>query len=57
MKVYINNSNRSEPRLLVEATLIREGSTVVIVRLPDGTVISRKKKRDLPEKTGEKPNA
>ena len=46
MKVYVNNKGGG--RRLVETELIRETRTTVIVRLPDGNVISRKKKRDLP---------
>jgi len=45
MKVLVNNGvSRKE----LDAELIKETATTVIVRLPDGKVISRKKKRDLP---------
>jgi hypothetical protein len=50
MKVYINGMGGE--RRLVEAELIRENKATIIVRLPDGNVISRKKKRDLPEEKG-----
>ena len=46
MKVYVNGKNG---RKLVEAELIKETKTTVIVKLPDGNIVSRKKKRDLPE--------
>lgn len=46
MKVYVNDKNG---RKLVEAELIKENKATIIVRLPDGNVVSRKKKRDLPE--------
>lgn len=46
MKVYINNKGG---RKLVEAELIKENKATVIVKLPDGNIVSRKKKRDLPE--------
>lgn len=46
MKVYINDKGG---RKLVEAELIKETKTTVIVKLPDGNIVSRKKKRDLPE--------
>ncbi len=46
MKVYVNDKNG---RKLVEAELIKENKATVIVRLPDGNIVSRKKKRDLPE--------
>lgn len=46
MKVYVNDKNG---RKLVEVELIKENKATIIVRLPDGNVVSRKKKRDLPE--------
>jgi hypothetical protein len=46
LKVYINNKGG---RKLVEAELIKENKATVIVKLPDGNIVSRKKKRDLPE--------
>jgi hypothetical protein len=46
LKVYVNDKNG---RKLVEAELIKENKATIIVRLPDGNVVSRKKKRDLPE--------
>lgn len=50
MKVYINGSDGE--RVLVDAELVKENKTTIIVRLPDGHVVSRKKKRDLPEEKG-----
>jgi len=47
MKIFINSKNRTEPRQLVEAELLKDKETTIIVRLPDGTVVKRKKKRDL----------
>jgi len=49
MKVYLNSENKNKPRKLVEAELIKEFATTLLVKLPDGNVIIRKKKRDLPE--------
>jgi hypothetical protein len=49
MKVYINSKDRNEPRQLVEAELIKEWKSTILVRLPDGNTISRKKLRDLPK--------
>jgi hypothetical protein len=46
LKVYINNKGG---RKLVEAELIKENKATVIVKLPDGNIVSRKKQRDLPE--------
>lgn len=48
MKVYVNSKKLNEPRQLVEAKLIKESKTTVTVELPDGNIIVRKKKRDLP---------
>lgn len=36
-------------RKLIEATLIENRSTTLLVKLPDGNVITRKKSRDLPK--------
>ena len=46
MKVYVNAKNGE--RRIVDAELIQETATTVIVKMPDGKIISRKKKRDLP---------
>lgn len=52
MKVLINSSNKNNPRQIIEVELLKEIETTFIVRLPDGKIISRKKKRDiLEEKT------
>ncbi len=48
MKVYINDKNGK--RKLIDAELIKDKKTTVLVKLPDGNVIVRKKKRDLPKK-------
>ena len=47
MKVYLNS--KGGERKLVEAELVRENRSTIIVKLPDGNIISRKKKRDLPK--------
>ena len=44
MKVLVNNK---DGRKVVEAELIEDRKTTVLVRLPDGNVITRKKNRDL----------
>jgi len=48
IRVYID-SRDSKTRQIVEAKLIEDKETTVIVELPDGRVIRRKKKRDLPQ--------
>ena len=54
MRVYING--KGGERKLIDAELVRENQSTIIVKLPDGNIISRKKKRDLPtekEKDGD----
>ncbi|MHA1437951.1 MAG: hypothetical protein ACTSPD_10275 [Promethearchaeota archaeon] len=53
MKVYINTPDK-QGRKLVEVKLIEERKTAVVVELPDGNRIVRKKKRDLPKKEEDK---
>ncbi len=48
MKVYINSKDRTT-REIVEAELIEDRKTTVLVKLPDGNIIVRKKSRDLPK--------
>ena len=50
MRVFINGDNGE--RRLVEVELIKDNKSTIMVRLPDGHVISRKKKRDLPPEKG-----
>ena len=47
MKVYINDKDRSKPRKLIEAELVKEFPTYFLVKLPDGNIIKRKKNRDI----------
>jgi hypothetical protein len=49
MKVYINDSKDKTKRQVVEAKLIKENKLTVVVELPDGNVITRKKSRDIPK--------
>ena len=53
MKVYINKPDRSG-RQLVDVKLIEDRKRTIVVELPDGNRIVRKKNRDLPKKEGEK---
>lgn len=48
MKVFIGAGTE---RRIVECELMKETSTTMLVKLPDGNIISRKKKRDLPKET------
>ena len=47
MKIYLNDKDGK--RQVVDAELIRENSLTVLVKLIDGNVIKRNKKRDLPK--------
>lgn len=47
MKVYVND--KADKRRVIDAELIQETKTTVIVKMPDGKIISRKKKRDTPK--------
>ena len=47
MKVYINDRKNLKKRIIIEAELIKESDKTVTVRLPDGNIIKRKKKRDI----------
>ena len=50
MKVYLNCSkDPTQPRKIVDAVVVQDRKTTVLVRLPDGNVILRKKKRDIPQ--------
>ena len=45
MKVYLND--KSNKRKIVNAELLEDRKYSVLVALPDGNIIVRKKKRDL----------
>lgn len=52
MKVYVNKHDREgniTGRALVNAHVIEERKHTLLVRLPDGHVVVRKKNRDLPD--------
>jgi hypothetical protein len=50
VKVYFNIAPRKDsPRKLVEVKLVRDFKTTMLVELPDGTIVLRKKNRDLPK--------
>lgn len=46
MKVFVND--KAKNRRIVDAELIQENKATIIVKMPDGKIISRKKKRDIP---------
>ena len=51
MKVFLNTTkNKDDPRKLVEVKVIEDKATTLIVELPDGNIITRRKNRDLPKK-------
>lgn len=48
VRVYLDD-RVNNTRKLVEAELIEDRSTTIVVKLLDGHVITRKKSRDLPK--------
>lgn len=46
MKIYVNSPDRKS-RIVLEAEVLKERATTVVVKLPDGNIITRKKKRDI----------
>ncbi len=48
IKVYVNTKTEGK-RKVVNAELIEDRKATVVVRLPDGNVIVRRKNRDLEE--------
>ena len=49
IKVYINHPKQAGKRKLVTVELIEDRKATMLVRLPDGNVIVRRKNRDLEE--------
>jgi hypothetical protein len=48
VKVYLDKGRKGD-RKLVDCDLIEDRPTTIVVKLPDGNVITRKKSRDLPK--------
>lgn len=51
VKVYLDD-RKNGGRKIVEATLLEDRPTTIVVKLPDGNVVTRKKSRDLPTEKG-----
>jgi hypothetical protein len=49
MKVLVNDGKGG--RKVIEARLIKENKSTVKVALPDGSIITRNKSRDIPEES------
>jgi hypothetical protein len=47
VKVLVNDRENKGKRIVLEADLIQERATTILVKLPDGNVVKRNKKRDL----------
>ena len=45
MKIYLNN--KEGKRKIVESEVIKENKETILVKLPDGNIISRKRSRDI----------
>ena len=53
MLVYINSKEGSAKRILIEVKKIKETPARLLVQLPCGRIIYRKKKRDIPQEVVE----
>ena len=49
VKVYLDDGKWTGKRKIVFAELIEERKSTIVVKLPDGNVITRKKLRDIPK--------
>lgn len=49
MLVYLNGKEPGDARQQVEVEVVQKRKSIVIVRLPDGNIISRKINRDIPK--------
>jgi hypothetical protein len=51
IKVLINKKNAegcdTGDRITVEADFLKDNATNILVKLPDGNIVTRKKKRDI----------
>ena len=47
MKVYLNSKDMTQPRVIVDVELVEDKGSRMLVRLPDGNVIIRRKDRDM----------
>jgi hypothetical protein len=54
MIVLMNKPGSKTERVAVEVELVKELATCIYVRLPDGSVIKRKKNRDILPNSEEK---
>jgi hypothetical protein len=52
VKVYLDDREKGGRRL-VQCELIESRPTTIVVKLPDGNVITRKKSRDLPKENSD----
>ena len=49
VRVKLNADRKGTERKVVDAELLEQRKTTMLVKLPDGTIIVRNKKRDLVE--------
>ncbi len=47
IRVKLNVNKKGEQRKVVDAELLEQRGTTILVKLPDGNIITRNKKRDL----------
>lgn len=51
VKVYLDDGKGTGKRKLVEAGLLEERKSTIVVQLPDGNIVTRKKSRDIPKES------
>lgn len=51
VKVYLDDGKWTGKRKIVFAELLESRKSTIVVKLPDGNVITRKKSRDLPKES------
>ena len=56
MKVLINSDFTGKKRKEIRVELLKDRGPTVLVRLPDGNIITRKKNRDLPKEKSDGQN-
>lgn len=56
VNVYLDDKENGG-RKLVEVDLLEDRGSTILVKLPDGNTITRKKVRDLPPESGKKHEA
>lgn len=49
VKVYFGDTRNGQDRQLLDCELVEVRATTIVVKTPDGNLVTRKKVRDLPK--------